>query len=390
MIGFVLAFIIFLVLTYILYRTYQYLSFNHKVQIIGSIILSLYFYGGLLSYVIGFFLKNGTSLKQTLIRIGYYWVGTILYFAIGLLFAIVIRTIIYRYKKCSIRKLKQISFLFIFFFTVIMSTIGIAKAHDLRVTNYEIDINKESTIDELNVVYVCDLHLGFNDNYEVVKDMVDTINSLNADVVLIGGDIFDNDFDAIYKPEEMINKLKQIESKYGTYAIYGNHDICENLFLGFTVDLKNKNKNKIDDRMLDFINQANIKTLYDEYIQIEDVYIYGRPDYEKPNFNNETRLSEEELMSSMNNNKPIIVLDHEPRGAKQLSQLGADLLLAGHTHAGQIWPGTISINWFWDNAYGYQRVNDLHYIVSSGVGLFGINMRTGCIAEVCDIKIKFN
>ena len=142
--------------------------------------------------------------------------------------------------------------------------------------------------------------------------------------------------------------------------------------------------------MLDFIAKANIKVLYDEYIQIEDLYIYGRPDYEKPNLNNDTRLSEDKLVSSMDVNKPIIVMDHEPRGAKSLANLGVDLLLAGHTHNGQIWPGTISIKWIWDNAYGYQKVDDMHYIVTSGVGLFGTNMRTGCIAEICNIKIKFN
>ena len=67
-----------------------------------------------------------------------------------------------------------------------------------------------------------------------------------------------------------------------------------------------------------------------------------------------------------------------------------DMVLAGHTHNGQIWPGTISIKWLWDNSYGLKNIDDMTSIVTSGVGLFGPNMRTGCIAEICNIKIKFN
>ena len=102
------------------------------------------------------------------------------------------------------------------------------------------------------------------------------------------------------------------------------------------------------------------------------------------------RLSDEEMMDKMDTDKPIVVIDHEPRHTENLADLGVDVFLNGHTHNGQIWPGTITIDWIWDNAYGYKQYGNLHNIVTSGVGLFGVNMRTDSIAEVCNIKVKFN
>ena len=92
----------------------------------------------------------------------------------------------------------------------------------------------------------------------------------------------------------------------------------------------------------------------------------------------------------MDKSLPIIVIDHEPAQLKQLADSGVDLDLSGHTHNGQLWPGTISIKWLWDNAYGLKQIENMTSIVTSGVGLFGPNMRTGCIAEICNIKVIFN
>ena len=63
--------------------------------------------------------------------------------------------------------------------------------------------------------------------------------------------------------------------------------------------------------------------------------------------------------------------------------------MSGHTHNGQVWPGTITIDWLWDNAYGIKQIDNMTSIVTSGVGLFGPNMRTDSIAEVVQINVEF-
>lgn len=69
--------------------------------------------------------------------------------------------------------------------------------------------------------------------------MVNTINSENADIVVIAGDIFDNNFDALDNPERLEMLLSQINSTYGTYAVFGNHDVTETLIAGFPISSKN-------------------------------------------------------------------------------------------------------------------------------------------------------
>ena len=80
----------------------------------------------------------------------------------------------------------------------------------------------------------------------------------------------------------------------------------------------------------------------------------------------------------------------EPHDQKKLSAAGVDVDLNGHTHAGQLFPGNIIINFFWDIAYGYKNFDGMHNIVTSGVGLFGPNMRTFTKAEIAQVKIHLN
>ena len=68
------------------------------------------------------------------------------------------------------------------------------------------------------------------DKYFVNK-LVTEINSLQADVICIAGDIFDNDYEALKNPEETSELFSKLESVYGVYACLGNHDI-DGLFQG--------------------------------------------------------------------------------------------------------------------------------------------------------------
>ena len=87
---------------------------------------------------------------------------------------------------------------------------------------------------------------------------------------------------------------------------------------------------------------------------------------------------------------PVLVIDHEPRELQDLAGAGVDMDLCGHTHDGQVFPGNIMIRFFWENACGYLKKGNMHNIVTSGVGLFGPNMRVGTKSEICDVNIHFN
>ena len=183
--------------------------------------------------------------------------------------------------------------------------------------------------------------------------------------------------------------LRSIESRYGVYACYGNHDVAESTLGGFT--LENKNIPKTSDARMDaFLQDAGIQLLQDESVWIDNsFYLVGRRDYSSEEKSKEIRKTPQELLESLDHSKPIIVMDHQPRELQELSDAGADLDLCGHTHDGQVFPGNILVSLMWENSCGYLRKGEMHNIVTSGVGVFGPNMRVGTRSEICSIWVEF-
>ena len=60
-----------------------------------------------------------------------------------------------------------------------------------------------------------------------------------------------------------------------------------------------------------------------------------------------------------------------------------------HTHDGQIFPGNLFIHLFWENSFGYLKKDNMHNIVTSGVGVWGPDMRVGTNCEICPITVHF-
>ena len=123
---------------------------------------------------------------------------------------------------------------------------------------------------------------------------------------------------------------------------------------------------------------------------IEDAfYLYGRPDYGRPGRGIRVRKTPEQVVAGMDPSKPIIVMDHQPRELAELAEAGVDIDLCGHTHDGQTFPGNLTARFFWENICGYLRKGDMHNIVTSGVGVFGPDMRLGTRSEICAITVRF-
>ena len=276
---------------------------------------------------------------------------------------------------------------------VIITTVsiyGMINAGNIQTTKYDISIDKKvGKLDSLNVVLIADLHLGYNIGCRHMEKMVDKINAQNPDLVVVAGDIFDNEYEALENPDRLAAILRGIQSKYGVYACYGNHDIQEKILAGFTFGGKEKKESSV--KMDEFLEKSGITLLRDEYVLIDDsFYLYGRPDYERPGRGIDERKSPQEITEDLDLSLPVLVIDHEPRELQELADAGVDADLCGHTHDGQLFPGNLTIKLMWENACGYLKKGNMHSIVTSGVGLFGPNMRVGTKSEICDIMMHFN
>ena len=395
----ILLFPVYIVLNmYIVHRIINALKRCHDVfyKRWMKIIISAFYSIFALSPIIGFLMPYGTQLKRISQRIANYWFALLIYaffvVVIGHLLSLLLRRVLKVMPKDFFKRRKTTATGAIISLVLIatISVYGMYNARDIRLTDYSVTVNKSvSNMEKLKVVLIADLHMGYSIGLDHIQKTVDLVNSQNPDIVCIAGDVYDNDYDAIEEPEEMAKILGSMKSTYGTYACWGNHDVNEKILSGFTFDFGGKKQH--DSRMDNFFKKANINLLEDEVTLIDNkFYVAGRVDRDKPATENNKIKTPEELLGGLDKTKPIITLYHEPDQLSELAKAGTDLLLCGHTHDGQIFPGNLITKLSWENSCGYLKKGDMHNIVTSGVGVYGPYIRVGTHAEVASIDVNFN
>ena len=345
-----------------------------------------------LSPVIAFLLPK-SAVAIVIRRISTYWIGIMLYSLLYVVLFDLLRLIAKHTKLKNTLLFSRGSVISIGSVVVACAVAtclyGIFNARNIKVNEYSVTVNKSCGSDKhLKAVLVADMHMGYAIGVDHITNMVEKINQQDADIVIIAGDIFDNSYDGMDDPEGIKAQLKSIKSKYGVYAVYGNHDIDEKILMGFTFDWGGKQLNS--EKMTNFMKECNIKLINDESVLINDeFYLVGRRDTDKPGTEDGTRAEISELTKDLDKTKPIFVLSHEPDELQKTADAGADIDFSGHTHDGQLFPGNLTIGLFWENPCGMIKKDNMYSIVTSGVGVYGTFMRVGTDAEICSVDIDF-
>lgn len=345
-----------------------------------------------LSPVIAFLLPK-SAVAIVIRRISTYWIGIMLYSLLYVVLFDLLRLIAKHTKLKNTLLFSRGSVISIGSVVVACAVAtclyGIFNARNIKVNEYSVTVNKSCGSDKhLKAVLVADLHMGYAIGIDHITNMVEKINAQDPDIVIIAGDIFDNSYDGMDDPEGIKAQLKSIKSKYGVYAVYGNHDIDEKILMGFTFDWGGKQLHS--EKMTNFMKECNIKLINDESVLINDeFYLVGRRDTDKPGTEDGTRAEISELTKDLDKTKPIFVLSHEPDELQKTADAGADIDFSGHTHDGQLFPGNLTIGLFWENPCGMIKKDNMYSIVTSGVGVYGTFMRVGTDAEICSVDIDF-
>lgn len=345
-----------------------------------------------LSPVIAFLLPK-SAVAIVIRRISTYWIGIMLYSLLYVVLFDLLKLIAKHTKLKNTLLFSRGSVISIGSVVVACAVAtclyGIFNARNIKVNEYSVTVNKSCGSDKhLKAVLVADLHMGYAIGVDHITNMVEKINQQDADIVIIAGDIFDNSYDGMDDPEGIKAQLKSIKSKYGVYAVYGNHDIDEKILMGFTFDWGGKQLHS--EKMTNFMKECNIKLINDESVLINDeFYLVGRRDTDKPGTEDGTRAEISELTKNLDKTKPIFVLSHEPDELQKTADAGADIDFSGHTHDGQLFPGNLTIGLFWENPCGMIKKDNMYSIVTSGVGVYGTFMRVGTDAEICSVDIDF-
>lgn len=347
------------------------------------------------SLVSGFFIKKPRVLHRALKITGNYFLGIFLYSLmivmaadLGRLFFKYVCKVSWIHSRIAFNVAGAVCVLLI----IGLCVRGIIHAKYIKVTPYEVTINKTvPDTDKLKVVLVADTHFGYNAGVIHAHELVRKINKQKPDLVCIAGDIFDNEYEAIHEPEKVKKILRKINSRYGVYACWGNHDLNEPILAGFTFNPGKEGAESLKDpRMREFLKDSNIQLLEDEAVLIDNsFYVVGRKDASLIEKIEEKRKTPAQLTEKLDKDKPIIFIDHQPKEFQEIADAGVDLDLCGHTHDGQTFPGNITIKFLWENPCGYLQKGSMHNIVTSGSGVWGPAMRVGTNSEICTINVTF-
>jgi hypothetical protein len=239
----------------------------------------------------------------------------------------------------------------------------------------------------MKIVVISDLHLGAVHSEGRLEKVAGKILALKPDLVLIPGDIFNDDFRRIQDPERVKRLFRQLceQAPFGVYASLGNHD-----------------GGRTFPQMVEFLRDCGIGLLMEESVVVDGptgrFVLVGRLDPSPiGGYGGLRRKPTRELLAEVAElasggpggpRMPVIVMDHTPRHLEQYGR-EVDLIVSGHTHKGQLFPNNLITRRMYVIDYGYYRKDpdSPHVIVTSGAGTWGMPMRVGSDCEIVEIAL---
>lgn len=315
-----------------------------------------------------FFIFANFSIIAYMLRLGAPWVNYgntwFFYFLNGVVIAIILLVAKLVLKLFNFNLSQGISLGITGIFLVGMSALGLYWAYSPIVKSETIKVDKKIE-KPIKIAMVSDLHLGTFFGNDQLEKLNKIIEEEKPDAIVIAGDIMDDDM-VMYKKRSMGETLSKLSAPLGVYATMGNHD-------------------RDAQEIVDEVKKAGIIPLFDESVELnKDVTLVGRKDRSV----SRDRLDTADLLKSVNLNKTIVLVDHQPDAIDYHSTLPINVQLSGHTHHGQMWPINYITERIYTLDYGYKEINGRHFFTSAGYGFWGPPFKTTARSEVWMISIE--
>ena len=336
------------------------------------VFLSFSFLAGRILERRGFFVFGGT-----LVWIGSFWLAAMVYFllvAVSLDLALLLDQLIHVLPGPeTLIRLKHFTFVFATGAVTLVVAGGHLNAIHPVITPLELHIRKNTGgLKRLQVVVASDIHLGTIVCRSRLEHIVSAINRLQPDLVLLPGDVVDEDLGPVIE-QNLGETLRKIQSKFGVIAVTGNHE-----YIGGV------------EAACGYLRDHGITVLRDSTIKIADsLYVVGREDLSFARSTGKRRKTLPELLAGVDKELPLILMDHQPFRLNEAEENGIDLQLSGHTHHGQLWPFNFITKKVYELSRGYMKKGNTHVYVSCGVGTWGPPVRTGNRPEIVHLQLSF-
>jgi len=269
--------------------------------------------------------------------------------------------------KLKSSNFRKASFLSILLLSAAVVAGGIINFNTIRTSDYRIEIPRgSSAMTNLRIAFAADFHLQERTGIHFVERFAEKIREIKPDIMIFGGDIVEGDNDD-GNMKEYESVLRGIETRFGKFAVLGNHEYYSGQDNG------------------SFFDRAGIKVLNDTLVVFDSLFsLAGRFDSHSSG-----RKSVYELLSTSPDSLPLILVDHRPTEIDQVSSTNADVQLSGHTHDGQLFPINLITGRVYQLSRGHIKKRNTHFFVTSGIRLWGPPVRTTGKSEIMVIDIDF-
>ena len=255
---------------------------------------------------------------------------------------------------------------------IVLMLAVIAQIQGLRapvVTHHVLNLpGLPARLDGSTMIAISDLHLGRLLGEHWLQGRIAQIDALKPDVIVAVGDVVDGNSSQL---EPLIPVLGTLKAPLGVWAVSGNHEFYEGL-----------------EHSLGILDRAGWRVLRDESVAVTPGLVFSGVDdlTARPG-----GTKEEDPLGKALSERPegaTILLSHSPMLARRAAELGAQLMLSGHTHAGQIWPFNYLVRLRYRQVSGRYDVEGMPVIVGRGTGTWGPRMRLWQRSEILHLTLR--
>lgn len=214
----------------------------------------------------------------------------------------------------------------------------------------------------MRLVFFSDLHIGEAMMPDYIARAVKLIQDQQPDLILCGGDFIDHRAVYAYDPRVMAS-LRSLHAPMGVYYVLGNHEYRDDL-----------------EANIRWVSEVGGTLLRDSIAFPGDgpLTLIGRDDWVNGNRKPfEVIANEADPLRG-----PVVLMEHTPASIDSIGDSPVDLILCGHTHGGQIWPGQLMVWWRYGMVSGTRPVGEREVCISSGIGSAGATYRVGTRSEI--------
>jgi len=222
------------------------------------------------------------------------------------------------------------------------------------------------SLDGTRIALVSDIHLGPLTGSHHVDRIVKLINSTNADIVCVVGDLVDG---TVAELGRFAQPLAAIKSRLGAYFVTGNHEY----YSGF-------------EPWIDEVARLGVRPLRNERLELGALDLAGVNDLGGVQYGDGPDFAK--ALGDRDPARPVVLLAHQPIVAKDAAKYGVDLQLSGHTHGGQMVPFNLLVKLEQPVVSGYGRVDGVPVYVTNGAGFWGPPVRVGAPPDITMIELR--